>query len=89
MDRVRKRKKKKKNTKWKLSFFFFFSSFQLGLHGEEINPSSPPTTTPPPTPAAASPPSNLPTSFDARKKWGGVCPSLYDIRDQAGCGSCW
>ena len=27
--------------------------------------------------------------FDARRKWGATCKSVYDIRDQAGCGSCW
>jgi hypothetical protein len=33
--------------------------------------------------------STFPESFDARERWGAQCPSLYDIRDQAGCGSCW
>jgi hypothetical protein len=31
----------------------------------------------------------IPAEFDARRLWGGTCASLYDIRDQAGCGSCW
>jgi cathepsin B len=31
----------------------------------------------------------LPESFDAREEWGDVCESLFDIRDQAGCGGCW
>jgi cathepsin B len=32
---------------------------------------------------------DLPVNFDARDQWGTDCPSLFDIRDQAGCGSCW
>jgi len=31
----------------------------------------------------------IPDSFDARDQWGGICESLYDIRDQGSCGSCW
>jgi len=31
----------------------------------------------------------IPASFDARDQWGAKCPSLYDIRDQGSCGSCW
>jgi cathepsin B len=31
----------------------------------------------------------LPETFDVREKWGGICSSLHEIRDQAGCGSCW
>jgi cathepsin B len=33
--------------------------------------------------------SSLPSSFDSRDKWGNICPTLNQIRDQAGCGSCW
>lgn len=32
---------------------------------------------------------DLPTSFDAREKWGSVCPSVKEVRDQGSCGSCW
>ncbi|XP_047996658.1 cathepsin B-like [Leguminivora glycinivorella] len=31
---------------------------------------------------------SLPESFDAREKWPN-CPSMYDVRDQGSCGSCW
>ncbi|XP_061720796.1 cathepsin B-like [Cydia pomonella] len=31
---------------------------------------------------------SLPENFDSRQKWPN-CPSLYDIRDQGSCGSCW
>ncbi|XP_060802906.1 cathepsin B-like [Amyelois transitella] len=31
---------------------------------------------------------SLPETFDAREKWHN-CPSLNEIRDQGGCGSCW
>jgi len=31
---------------------------------------------------------NIPTSFDPREKWTD-CPTLKEIRDQGGCGSCW
>ncbi|XKL62020.1 hypothetical protein PGB90_001853 [Kerria lacca] len=31
---------------------------------------------------------NLPTNFDARKKWY-FCNSISKIRDQGSCGSCW
>jgi len=31
----------------------------------------------------------IPDSFDAREEWGGICPSLNEVRDQAACGSCW
>jgi len=44
-----------------------------------------PVLTSPASSAAAA----LPASFDARQRWGIKCPSLYDIRDQSGCGSCW
>jgi cathepsin B len=30
----------------------------------------------------------LPDNFDARTKWPN-CPSLFEVRDQAACGSCW
>lgn len=56
---------------------------------------SPYQPTPAPTPAPVTPSvvqpsvSSLPVEFDARQKWGSTCPSVYDIRDQAGCGSCW
>ena len=33
--------------------------------------------------------SDLPTEFDARQKWGSICPSLLEVRDQGECGSCW
>ncbi|XP_018010933.1 cathepsin B [Hyalella azteca] len=32
--------------------------------------------------------SDLPAEFDARLQWPD-CPSLREIRDQGGCGSCW
>ena len=32
---------------------------------------------------------NLPDSFDSREKWGSICPSTKEIRDQGSCGSCW
>jgi hypothetical protein len=38
-----------------------------------------------PQPAMAA----FPIDYDARQQWGEKCPSLHDIRDQAGCGSCW
>jgi len=31
----------------------------------------------------------IPESFDARTQWGSQCPSMFDIRDQGSCGSCW
>jgi len=31
---------------------------------------------------------DLPTSFDPRDKWKN-CPTLFNIRDQSTCGSCW
>ena len=31
----------------------------------------------------------IPDSFDSRDKWGSICPSVLEIRDQASCGSCW
>jgi len=27
--------------------------------------------------------------FDSRTKWGAICPSVSEVRDQANCGSCW
>jgi len=30
----------------------------------------------------------IPDEFDGRQKWP-YCPSLQEIRDQGGCGSCW
>ena len=30
----------------------------------------------------------VPEHFDARSKWS-ECPSVREIRDQGGCGSCW
>jgi len=32
---------------------------------------------------------DLPTSFDSREKWGSICPSTKEVRDQGSCGSCW
>jgi cathepsin B len=34
-------------------------------------------------------PANIPTAFDSREQWGDVCASLYEVRDQSDCGSCW
>lgn len=31
----------------------------------------------------------LPESFNSRDKWGSICPSLNEVRDQGNCGSCW
>jgi len=31
---------------------------------------------------------DLPENFDARKEWSD-CPTIPEIRDQGGCGSCW
>jgi len=31
----------------------------------------------------------IPDDFDARTQWGSICPSVYEIRDQSNCGSCW
>jgi len=31
---------------------------------------------------------NIPESFDPRQKWP-QCESLFEVRDQANCGSCW
>jgi len=31
----------------------------------------------------------LPTDFDARSAWGGICKSVNIVRDQGNCGSCW
>ena len=31
----------------------------------------------------------LPDSYDTREKWGSLCPSTTEIRDQGSCGSCW
>jgi len=31
----------------------------------------------------------IPTAFDSRTQWGSMCPSVFDIRDQSNCGSCW
>ena len=33
-------------------------------------------------------PNDLPTNFDARDQWPN-CPTIKEIRDQGGCGSCW
>ncbi|EAR95088.1 papain family cysteine protease (macronuclear) [Tetrahymena thermophila SB210] len=32
---------------------------------------------------------DLPTAFDARQQWGDKCTSLWEVRDQSNCGSCW
>ncbi|PIO69114.1 papain family cysteine protease, partial [Teladorsagia circumcincta] len=32
---------------------------------------------------------DIPDSFDGRSQWGWMCPSLWYIRDQSLCGSCW
>lgn len=32
---------------------------------------------------------SAPDSFDVRDKWGAVCPSVTQVRDQSNCGSCW
>jgi cathepsin B len=34
------------------------------------------------------PASELPANFDAREKWP-KCKTLFDVRDQSRCGSCW
>jgi cathepsin B len=44
---------------------------------------------PPTTPTTPSIRSALPAEYDARLTWGAKCPSVHDIRDQSGCGSCW
>lgn len=31
----------------------------------------------------------LPDEFDSRVKWGSICPSTKEVRDQGNCGSCW
>ncbi|XP_066919274.1 cathepsin B-like [Clytia hemisphaerica] len=31
----------------------------------------------------------LPDEFDSRTKWGEICPSTKEVRDQGNCGSCW
>ncbi|CAH0382265.1 unnamed protein product [Bemisia tabaci] len=31
----------------------------------------------------------IPKTFDARKKWGKICPQISDIQDQGNCGSSW
>ena len=31
---------------------------------------------------------DIPSEFDPRSKWP-QCPSIKEIRDQGGCGSCW
>lgn len=31
---------------------------------------------------------DLPTEFDSRLQWPN-CPTIREIRDQGGCGSCW
>ncbi|KAL4473731.1 hypothetical protein ABPG74_022595 [Tetrahymena malaccensis] len=31
----------------------------------------------------------LPEEFDARVQWGDKCSSLWEVRDQSTCGSCW
>ena len=31
---------------------------------------------------------DIPDEFDPRQKWS-TCPSIKEIRDQGGCGSCW
>lgn len=32
---------------------------------------------------------DLPTEFDSRVQWGDSCTSLWEVRDQSNCGSCW
>lgn len=32
---------------------------------------------------------SLPDAFDSRDWWGKMCPSVFEVRDQAGCGACW
>ncbi|EAR92351.1 papain family cysteine protease (macronuclear) [Tetrahymena thermophila SB210] len=32
---------------------------------------------------------NLPSEFDSRVQWGDKCSSLWEVRDQSNCGSCW
>ena len=32
---------------------------------------------------------DIPVSFDARHEWGSSCPTLFAIREQGLCGSCW
>ena len=31
----------------------------------------------------------IPEKFDAREKWGKMCPQISQIQDQGNCGSCW
>lgn len=33
-------------------------------------------------------PTDVPDTFDARQKWPN-CPTIFEVRDQAACGSCW
>ena len=32
---------------------------------------------------------DMPTSFDARDKWGSNCSVIGKVQDQSACGSCW
>lgn len=75
------------------SYKFLQNSCGTKLDAEKLALAASPARYPwqviPPVYPVPSAPSAFPAHFDAREKWGSICPSLHDIRDQAGCGSCW